>query len=223
MACWPNDPWRLPYAGSEFCGLRSSTIWVPWKGFASAVRLGSTVPRSSLMYLLFLATCGEARMLAILCLYVWWSMREGPFFKSRSCASVANSASFFMTVMESVSFQYRWRSFCTQIALVPMCIWAKMVHSIRPLPGSTCQLHSRWRHSLMASLYLRIFCSSSASRCRTRSACAEAWVHLSSGGLAILMLIGRSGGPWFLAWTKIYFRSFLSRDKTGQTLALQKF
>ncbi len=174
------------------------------------------------MYLLFLAPYGEARMLAILCLYVWWSMREGPFLRSKSCASAANSASLFMTVMESVSFQCRWRLFCTLIALVPVCIWAKMVHSIPPLPGSTCQLHSRWRHSLTASLYLRIFSSSSASKCKTRSAWAEAWVHLSSGGLATLMLIGRSEGPWFLAWIKIYFRSFLSRDKMGQTLALQK-
>ncbi len=174
------------------------------------------------MYLLFLAACSEARVLAILCLYVWWSMQEGPFLRSRSYASVANSASLFMIVMESVSFQCRWRLFCMLIALVRVCIWARMVHTIPPLPGSTCQLHSRWRHSLTASLYLRIFSSSSASRRRTRSAWAKAWVHLSLGGFATLMLIGRSEGPWFLAWTKICFRSFLSCDTTGQTLALQK-
>jgi hypothetical protein len=45
------------------------------------------------MYLFFLAAYGEARMLAILCLYVWWSMREGSFLRSRSRAAV-DSVSF---------------------------------------------------------------------------------------------------------------------------------
>ncbi len=142
--------------------------------------------------------------------------------RSRSCATVENYVSLFMTVMDSVSFRCRWRLFYTLIALVPMHMWARMVHSIPPLPGSSCQLHSRQRRYLTASLYLRIFSSGSASKRRTRSSCAEAWVHFSSGGPTTLMLSGRSGGTWFLAWTRICFRSFLFCDRKGQTLALQK-
>jgi hypothetical protein len=36
------------------------------------------------------------------------------------------------------------------------------------------------------------------------------------------MLSGRSGGDWFLEWTRISFYSFFSLDKTSQILALQK-
>jgi len=93
----------------------------------------------------------------------------------------------FMAIMASVAFQWRWRLFWTLITLVPVHICARMVHSIPPMSGSSCQLHSRWSRSLRASLYLRTFSSSSDSRRKARSSRVEAWVHPSSGGPAILM------------------------------------
>ncbi len=133
-------------------------------------------------------------------------MRRGPFLSSKLWAGVENSTSLFMFRMVSSPFQCKCLLFCILIALVPVLMWVRMVHSIPPpLLGSSCQLHSKLSRSLRASLYMRIFSSSSNSRHWVRSSSAEACVHPSSGGPAILMLNRRFGGAWFLKQTRISF------------------
>jgi len=84
------------------------------------------------------------------------------------CAT-APPMSLFMAEMVSISFQCKCRLFCTLSALDPVRMWARMVHSIPPLPDSACQLHSRWRLPFTAILYLRTFSSSSVSKRSTKS------------------------------------------------------
>ncbi len=140
-----------------------------WKGLAPARRLTSRLPNSSFTNLFFLAACGEARMLAIFCLCTRCSVLEGSLLRSRLCAATAPPVSLFMAKMVPISFQCRCRLFFTLSALDPVCMWARMVHSIPPLPGSACQLHSRWRLPFTAILYMRTFSSSSTSKRSTKS------------------------------------------------------
>jgi len=164
-----------------------------------SVRLASRLPNSSFTNLFFPAAYGEARMLAIFCLWMRCSVLEGSLLRSRLCAATTPPASLFMVEMLPISFQCRCHLFCTLSALDPVLMWARMLHSIPPLPGSACQLHSRCRLLFTAILYLRTFSSSSVSKRRIRSSCAEVWVHLSSEGPVSWMLNGRSSGVWFLA------------------------
>ncbi len=169
-------------SGSEPSWLVPPVALGYWNGLFPVGRLSSRLPSSSFTNLFFLAACGEARMLAIFCLWIKCSTFEGSLLRSRLCATTAPPASLFMAERLPISFQWRCRLFCTLSALDPVLMWARMVHSIPPLPGSACQLHSSWRLPLTANLYLRIFSSSSASNRRIKSSWAEVWVHLSSGG-----------------------------------------
>ncbi len=99
-----------------------------------------------------------------------------------------------------------------------------MVHSIPPLLSSSCQVHSSWGRSVMLSLNLRIFSSSSSSMRWMRSAQAELGDHSSfvaSAGPVILMLNGRLGRAWFLECTNVSFWEFFSLTRTGQILVLK--
>jgi len=57
-----------PQSGSKLCWVVPPAVFDYWKGLTPAGRLASTLPNSSFMNLFFLAACGEAKMLAILCL-----------------------------------------------------------------------------------------------------------------------------------------------------------
>jgi len=140
-----------------------------WKGLAPAGRLAFRLPSSSFTNLFFLAAYGEARMLAIFWLCARCSVLKGSLLSSRLWAATAPPMSLFMTKMVLISFQCRCRLFCTLSALDLVRMWARMVHSIPPLPGSACQLHSRWRLPFIAILYLRTFSSSSTSKRSTKS------------------------------------------------------
>ncbi len=158
-----------PRSGAKSCWVVPPVTLGSWKGLAPAGRLASRLPNSSFTNLFFLATYGEARMLAIFCLCTRCSVLEGSLLRSRLCAATALPVSLFMAEMVPISFQCRCRLFCTLSALDPVRMWARMVHSIPPLLGSACQLHSRWRLPFIAILYLRTFSSSSASKWSTKS------------------------------------------------------
>lgn len=68
--------------------------------------------------------------------------------------------SLFNPTSEPGSLQWRCLLFCTLIPLVPVLMWARIVHSRPPLVWSSCQLHSKERRSLMLRLYLRTLSSS---------------------------------------------------------------
>jgi hypothetical protein len=75
---------------------------------------------------------------------------------------------------ELEDLQWRCLLFCTLMALEPVLMCAKIVHSHPPLFLSSCQLHSRERQSLRLRLYLRILSSSSDSILRVMSSNVDA-------------------------------------------------
>ncbi len=163
----------------------------------------------------FLVAWGEALMLAILLLWACQSSPTTPNFSKRLCARVMNSTSLFMAVIDSRVFQCRCILFCILIALVWVGMWARIVHSMPPLLGSSRQLHSRLMRSFNGSLYLKTLSSSSVS---TR------WISSSKVGLkdqssstfpVILIPIGRLGSAWFLEWISTSFWEFFSLVRTG--------
>ncbi len=164
----PSIP-PYPGSGSKPCRMVPPATLGSWKGLVPAGRLASRLLNSNFTNLFFLIACGEARVLAIFCLWTRCSVLEGFLLTNRLCAATAPPASLFMAEMLPISFQCRCRLFCTLSALDPVLMWAKMVHSIPPLLGSACQLHSRWRLPFTVILYLRTFSSSSASKRRTKS------------------------------------------------------
>ncbi len=124
--------------GAKLCWVVPPAALAFWKGLAPAGRLSSRLPNSSFTNFFFLVTCGEARMLAIFCLCTKCSMLGGSLLRSRLCATTAPPVSLFMANMVPISFQCRCHLFCTLRALDPVLMWARMVHSIPPLPSSAC-------------------------------------------------------------------------------------
>jgi hypothetical protein len=131
-------------------------------------------------------------------LRAWRSVLTRPDFSRRLWAKLENSMSLFIPVRESDNLQWRCLLFCTLMALEPVLMCARIVHSHPPLIWSSCQLHSKEKQSLRLRLNLRILSSSSDSMLWVMSASAIAWVHSSSGEPVILMLSGRPGRALFL-------------------------
>ncbi len=176
-------------------------------------------PKSSSMKHFFRATWGEAWWLAALFLWTWCSSppTPTPCFKRRLWAGAANFISLFMLKIDSRVFQCR----CF-LLLEPMGMWAKMVHSIPPLLGSSCLFHSRLSWSFNKSLCLRTFSSSSIAMCWISSSMVGLEDQSSPPSPVILMPIGRLGMAWFLECISTSFWGPFFLMSIGQTRVLQK-
>ncbi len=101
-------------------------------------------------------------------------------------------------------------------------MWARMVHSIPPLLGSSYQLHSKLSWSFNRSFCLMMFSSSPIVMCWISSSMVGLEDQSSPPSPVILMPIGRRVRAWFLECISTSFWGPFSLVSTGQTWALQK-
>jgi hypothetical protein len=70
-------------------------------------------------------------------LWTWRSSFPIPCFRKRLWAGVVNFISLFMFKIDSIIFQCKCFLFCMLTRLEPVGMWARMVHSVPPLLGSS--------------------------------------------------------------------------------------
>ncbi len=80
-------------------------------GVVLSIRVGINVVMSSLVNHFFLATYGEAWMLAERYLFSCWVEFSASVFINKLCAGAANSTSLFILGMRSKVFQCKWHLF----------------------------------------------------------------------------------------------------------------